>query len=372
MHSDGGGLYLAVKASGSKSWAFIWRKDGKRREMGLGSYPAVRLARARGLANEYREAVAEGRDPIAERRQDAEPSFGDCADQFLESMESQWRNNKHRAQWKMTLTHYAAALREKQVSEIDTGDVLAVLKPIWATKPETASRLRGRIERVLDYAKARGWRTGENPALWRGHLKNVLPQRQKLTRGHHAAMPHEEVAAFVARLQALNGVSARGLEFLILTAARTGEVRGATWAEMDLKNAVWIIPASRMKAGREHRVPLTPRAIEIVQAMKGQQVSDFVFPGQKADAPLSVMAFDMLMRRMKADAFTVHGFRSAFRDWVGDKTQFPREVAEAALAHTVGDATERAYRRGDALEKRRALMEAWALYCSAGPSTNDS
>ena len=364
MHSDGGGLYLLVKPSGSRSWVFVWKRDSRRREMGLGSYPTVRLAKARILVSEYRVAVAEGRDPILDRKKEQEPTFGECADLFLESMEKQWRNEKHRAQWRMTLEKYARPIREKKVSSVDTNDVLGVLKPIWGTKAETASRLRGRIERVLDYAKARGWRTGENPALWRGHLKNVLPQRQKLTRGHHAAMPHTEIAAFVARLRDQKGISARGLEFLILTASRTGEVRGMTWSEIELEARVWAIPAQRMKAGREHRVPLTQRCVDILQKMLEVKISDYVFPGQKEKMPLSVMAFDMLLRRLDVANFTVHGFRSAFRDWAGDATSFPREIAEAALAHTVGDATERAYRRSDALEKRRALMEAWEEYCN--------
>jgi len=363
MLGDGGGLYLNVKPSGAKSWAFIWKQNGKRNEMGLGAYPTVKLAKARTLAAECRQAVAEGRNPINERKKDAVPTFGDCADLFLASMEGQWRNEKHRAQWRMTLEQYASPLRGKLVSDISTDDVLKVLTPIWQSKAETASRLRGRIERVLDYAKARGWRTGENPALWRGHLKNILPARQKLTRGHHAAMPYRDVPAFVEKLPGKEAMAARGLEFLILTAARSGEVLGATWQEIDMENAVWTIPAKRMKAGKEHRVPLSPRALAIVKALYETRISDFVFPGQKKDRPLSGMSFEMLMRRMKADAFTVHGFRSAFRDWVGDETQFPRDIAEQALAHRVGDATERAYRRGDALAKRRRLMEAWATQC---------
>ncbi|MCC0035345.1 MAG: tyrosine-type recombinase/integrase [Hoeflea sp.] len=370
MLGDGGGLYLNVKPSGAKSWAFIWKQNGKRNEMGLGAYPTVKLAKARALAVECRQAVAEGRNPIAERKKDAVPSFGDCADMFLTSMEGQWRNEKHRAQWRMTLEQYASPLRAKSVSDISTDDVLNVLTPIWQSKAETASRLRGRIERVLDYAKARGWRTGENPALWRGHLKNILPARQKLTRGHHAAMPYRDVPAFMEQLPGKEAMAARGLEFLILTAARSGEVLGSTWSEMDLENAVWTIPAKRMKAGKEHRVPLSPRALAIVKELHETRISDYVFPGQRPNRPLSGMAFEMLMRRMKADAFTVHGFRSAFRDWAGDETQFSRDVAEEALAHRVGDATERAYRRADALEKRRQLMDEWQRYCLASTAKN--
>ncbi|MCC5955832.1 MAG: integrase arm-type DNA-binding domain-containing protein [Natronohydrobacter sp.] len=370
--SDGGGLYLLVKRTGAKSWVFMWKQQGKRREMGLGAFPAIKLAKARTLAAEHRATVAEGGDPIRERQQEVEPTFGECADRFLEAMEVQWRNPKHRAQWRMTLTKYAAPLREKRVSEISTNDVLAVLNPIWTKIPETASRLRGRIERVLDYARARGWRTGENPALWRGHLKSVLPAPTKLSRGHHAAMPYADLPDFLSRLRELNSVSAKALEFVILTAGRSGEVREAVWEEFDLAAALWTIPATRMKAGRVHRVPLMPRAVEILEYMSRIRVSDYAFPGQKPNRLLSLMAFEMQMRRLEADAFTVHGFRSAFRDWAGDQTDFPREVAEAALAHTVGDATERAYRRSDALDKRRALMEAWATYCSSGAHANGS
>jgi integrase len=286
-------------------------------------------------------------------------------------METQWRNPKHRAQWRMTLETYAAPLRAKRVSEIDTNDVLKVLTPLWTQIPETASRLRGRIERVLDYARARGWRTGENPALWRGHLRNVLPAPIKLGRGHHAAMPYADVPAFMERLRVLTGISSRALEFLILTAGRSGEIREARWEEVDLDTAVWSIPAGRMKAGREHRVPLVPRAVEILKGMQRLQVSEYIFPGQSPGRPLSLMAFEMLLRRLKTDAYTVHGFRSSFRDWAGDQTDYPREVAEAALAHSVGDATERAYRRGDALAKRRALMEAWAAHCAGDTGNAD-
>ena len=360
-HSDGGGLYLNVSKTGAKSWLFMWVVDGKRREMGLGGYPVVSLAKARKLASDCREAVEEGRDPIAEREKEAEPTFGECADQFLASMESSWRNEKHRAQWRMTLTQYCEPIRSKRVSAVGTDDVLKVLTPIWSEKPETASRLRGRIERVLDYAKAKGWRSGENPALWRGHLRNILPARQKLTRGHHAAMPYADIPAFMERLRASEAMAARALEFTILTAARSGETRGAVWSEVDLDKALWTIPANRMKAGREHRVPLPGQAVALLRELHELRTGDLVFPGQKRGKPLSVMAMDMLLRRMKVDV-TVHGFRSSFRDWCAEETSFPREVAEQALAHVVGDATERAYRRGDALEKRRELMEAWEAY----------
>ncbi len=370
MLGDGGGLYLDVKPKGAKSWAFIWKQSGKRREMGLGAYPAVKLGTARKLATDCREAVSQGRNPIAERHKEAEPTFGECTDKFLASMEGQWRNAKHRAQWRMTLTEYAAPISRMKVSDIGTDDVLKVLNPLWQSRPETASRLRGRIERVLDFAKVRGWRSGENPALWRGHLKSILPARQRLSRGHHAAMPFAQVPAFVERLRGQEAMSARALEFLILTAARSGEALEATWDEFDLDAGVWTVPAARMKAGKEHRVPLSKPALAIVQALHEVHVSHYVFPGYAKGKPLSNTAFAMLLKRMKADQYTPHGFRSAFRDWAGDATSFPRDVAEQALAHRVGDATERAYRRADALDKRRKLMTAWADYCGTARGGN--
>jgi integrase len=361
-HSDGGGLYLNITASGARSWVFMWKADGKRREMGLGPLRDVPLGKARERAAEARQKLADGLDPIAAR--DNKPqvmTFGEAADALIESMSSSWRNVKHRSQWKMTLTVYCEPLRSKPVMEVGTEEVLKVLKPLWITKPETASRLRGRIERVFDFARARGQGTGENPARWRGHLEAVLPKRAKLTRGHHKAMPFDEVPEFMVALREREGIAARALEFAILTAARSGEVFGASWDEFDLSARVWTVPAARMKAGREHRVPLSDRAVEILREMEQKWLGGHVFPGTKPGRPLSVMALEMVLRRMKVDV-TVHGFRSAFRDWAGERTHFPREVAEAALAHLVGDAVERAYRRGDALEKRRKLMDAWASF----------
>jgi integrase len=297
------------------------------------------------------------------------------ADQLIESMQDAWRNEKHRAQWTMTLRDYAKPLRSRPVNGITTEDVLAVLQPIWRTKPETASRLRGRIERVLDAAKARGYRSGENPAMWRGHLQRLLPPRQKLTRGHHAAMPYEDVPALVSVLRERMDISSRALEFTILTAARSGEVFGATWGEVDLKTKIWAVPAKRMKGGREHRVPLVDRAVELLEELKpldGEvDPRDLIFPGRKAGRPLSNMALNMLLRRLGHGDCTVHGFRSSFRDWAGECTEFPREIAEAALAHIVGDETERAYRRGDALEKRRRLMEVWAEFLNNGKAMSN-
>lgn len=364
-HSDGAGLYLNVSKTGSKSWVFMWNDKtiGKRREMGLGSYPDISLAMARKQADKLRVRIADGIDPLAERARLAEPTFEVCASMFLETMEPSWRNAKHRAQWHMTLGDaYCKSIRNKRVSQITTQDVLGVLTPIWNTKSETASRIRGRIERVLNFAKVKGWRDGENPAIWRGNLENVLPKRSSLTRGHHAAMDYQEIPAFMERLKSHEAMAARALEFVLYTAGRSSEVLEATWQEIDFEAEIWTIPATRMKAGKEHRVPLVPAAMALLQPLYEHRVSEFVFAGQKPNSPLSNMSMHMLLRRMKRDHVTVHGFRSSFRDWAGDKTTFAREVAEGCLAHEVGNAVERAYRRGDGLEKRRALMGAWAGY----------
>lgn len=366
-YEDGQGLRLVVSETGAKRWVLRITIAGKRVEMGLGGFPAISLAEARDKAGEARKLAKAGADPVAARRAERAPSttgtsFGEFAAALVDDIEAGFRNEKHRQQWRNTLATYCGPIWAKPVADITTDDVLECLKPIWTTKAETASRVRGRIERVLDAARAKGLRAGENPARWRGHLANLLPKRHKLTRGHHAAMPFAEVPAFLAKLRAVEGAPARALEFTILTAARSGEVLGARWSEIDLGAKVWTVPAARMKAGREHRVPLSPRAVAIIEAMAGARASDCVFPGARRGRPLSVMAMAMLLRQ-HAPGVTVHGFRSAFRDWCGERTHFPRELAEAALAHTVGDATERAYRRGDALEKRRELMEAWALFC---------
>jgi integrase len=281
-----------------------------------------------------------------------------------------FRNEKHKAQWKSTLATYAAPLKDKPVDTIGTDDVLAVLKPIWTTKPETASRVRGRIEKVLDAAKAKGFRQGENPARWRGHLDHLLPRQSKLARRHHAAMPYERVAAFIGELRQRESVAAPALEFCILTAARTGEVLGARWSEIDLDKRVWTLPPDRMKAGREHRVPLSDRAMSILRKLQEAKSGDFVFPGQVRNKPLSNVAMDMVIRRLKPENVTVHGFRSSFRDWAGNVSSFPREIVETALAHVIGDKAEQAYRRSDALDKRRKLMEAWAAYCEPKAPNN--
>ena len=366
-YSDGGNLYLIVSPSGSRKWVlrFTWR--GRAKEMGLGSATVVSLADAREKAAAARRKLADGLNPIDDRkRDDGIPTFGEMADSVRESLSAGFRNEKHKAQWKNTLATYAASLRSKPVDTVGTDDILAVLKPIWTEKAETASRLRGRIEKVLDAAKAKGFREGENPARWRGHLDHLLPRPSKLSRGHHAAMPYEEVAGFVAELRKRESPAALALEFCILTAARSGEVLGAKWSEIDLEKRVWTVPANRMKAGREHRVPLSGRTVSILKRLAELNTGEFVFPGQKPKKPLSDMAMEMVLRRMKIEGATVHGFRSSFRDWAGNVTNFPREVTETALAHVIGDKAEQAYRRSDALEKRRKLMDAWATYCEPG------
>ena len=363
-YSDGNNLYLIVSPTGSRKWVlrFTWR--GRAKEMGLGSASTVLLADARDKATAARRKVAQGLNPIEERRRDnGIPTFGEMADSVRETLVAGFRNEKHKAQWKMTLETYAAPLRGKPVDTIVTDDVLAILKPIWMTKSETALRLRGRIEKVLDAAKANGFRQDENPARWRGHLDHLLPKRPKLSRGHHAAMPYEELAKFIAKLRERNALAAQALELCILTAARSGEILGMRWDEVDLGKKLWIIPAERMKAGREHRVPLSSRAISILQKLEKIKLGEFVFPGQVRHKPLSNMAMEMVLRRMKLQNVTVHGFRSSFRDWAGNATNFPRELAETALAHVIGDKAEQAYRRSDAIEKRRKLMEAWANHC---------
>ncbi len=373
-HADGGGLYLSVGPGEARRWVFLFRWQGRLKEMGLGGLSSVSLSRAREKAGEARALVADGMNPI-EAKQAARrvPTFGEVADAVVQDLGPQWRNEKHKAQWAATLTTGAAKLRSVPVDRIETTDVLETLKPLWMTKPETASRLRGRIERVLDAAKAKGHRSGENPARWRGHLDHLLPKRQKLTRGHHAALPFADVPGFVGQLRERNAIAALALEFLILTAARSGEVRGAVWGEFDLAAKVWTVPAKRMKAAREHRVPLSARAVEIlaeVQTLTEGDPAAVVFPSTTGK-PLSDAAFSALLKRMGVGGeFTPHGFRSSFRDWAGEVSTFPREVAEQALAHVVGDATERAYRRGDALAKRRKLMDAWAGYCEPKRAAN--
>ncbi|MFM9974216.1 MAG: tyrosine-type recombinase/integrase [Beijerinckiaceae bacterium] len=372
-HGDGNGLYLYVDKSGARRWLFLFRWGGKLKEMGLGSASSVSLADARSRASVARAVLSSGQNPIIERRaandrRNTVPSFGSFTASLLPDICSGFRNEKHREQWASTLRTYAAPLNDLPVNIVTTAHVLEALNPIWHSRPETASRVRGRIERVLDAAKAKGFieHPWENPARWRGHLSNLLPRRPALSRGHHAAMPYMDVSGFLQDLRSRHSTAARALELTVLCASRSGETLGATWDEFDLAAGIWTLPARRMKAGRQHRVPLSPAALSLLKQHSAARTGDYVFPGLKAGRPLSNMAMEMQLRRMKLSHYTVHGFRSSFRDWAGETTVFPREIAEQALAHVVGDQTERAYRRGDALERRRELMNAWATFLGRG------
>lgn len=373
--ADGGGLYLQVSGKGGRSWVFRYRWQGKRPEIGLGPYPAVTLAEARRRAELGRSALADlpPRDPLAvlKAEEGTPTTFGEFAEEWLSSNLDDFRNAKHRQQWRNTLEAYARPLNDKPIDAIETAHVLQALQPIWNSKRETARRVRGRIERILDAAKAKGLRTGENPARWRGHLKAILPDQKKPVE-HHAAMPFEMLPGFMAQLRERDALSARALEFLILTGTRSGEGRGARWPEIDLEARVWTIPAERMKAKKAHRVPLSDAAMAVLEPLHEIKSGDgvFVFPKMGGEGFVSEAAIRNLMGRMGAGEWTIHGFRSTLRDWAGEATSFPRDVAEMALAHKVGDETERAYRRGDALEKRRALMQAWADFCSRAKSKN--
>lgn len=378
MYADGGGLYLRVTKEGTKNWVYRFMLNGRPRWMGFGPLALYGLQEARGKALDARRLRHEGIDPIEARRSarlqarlEAAKAltFKQCAESYISAHRAGWRNPKHAAQWEATLATYAEhVVGGLSVQAIDTALVLKVLEPMWTTKPETAGRVRGRIESILDWAKARGYRTGENPARWRGHLDKLLPARFKVRRvEHHAALPYAELPGFLATLREQEGIAARALEFAILTAARTGEVIGARWEEMDLLDKTWTLPAARMKAGREHRVPLSGRALAILEEMQAYRHPEeaFVFTGGKNGRPLSNMAFLMLLRRMGRGDLTAHGFRSTFRDWCAERTNFPTEVAEMALAHTVSDKTVAAYNRSDLFDRRRRLMTVWATLCTA-------
>jgi integrase len=392
MYADGGGLYLRVTAEGTKNWVYRFMLNGRPRWMGLGPLALYGLQEARGKALDARRLRHEGMDPIDTRRADRlrerleaakAMTFKQCAQTYIASHRAGWRNAKHAAQWDATLATYVAPIiGALPVQTIDTALVTKVLEQevgvapdqakvsLWTTRPETASRVRGRIEAILDWAKVRGYRDGENPARWRGHLDKLLPARGKVRKvEHHAALPYVELPSFMAALYGQAGTSARALEFAILVAARTGEVIGATWDEINWKEKVWVIAAGRMKAGKEHRVPLCTRALAILAELKPttEAASDqkqFVFEGRKSGKPIGAMAMDRFLERMNGDV-TVHGFRSTFRDWASEKTNFPSEVVEMALAHAVGNKVEAAYRRGDLFEKRRRLMDAWAEFCTS-------
>lgn len=365
IYADGAGLYLRVQGGNARSWVYIFRLEGRRREMGLGAPPAVGLARAREKAQAARESIADGLDPIAGRRTRREtPTFGELADAFIEDRKGTVRSDKSVARWARAIGDggYAQKLRPLRVDRVETDHVLAVLRSLWESHPSSAGLLRGYIETVLNIAKVSGHRSGDNPAAWKGHLEHILPARQRLSRGHHAALPFADVPSFLVKIRDNESMATRALEFTILTAARTSETLKANWEEIDLSTQVWTVPASRMKAAKEHRVPLSGPAVAILETVRaGPSATGPVFPGRRGKA-LSNMAMDMVLRRMDVGV-TVHGFRSSFRDWAGEMTDTPREVAEAALAHTVGNSAELAYRRGDALAKRRVLMEAWGSYC---------
>jgi integrase len=384
MHSDGGGLYLQVTEGADrtprKSWLFRYAVAGRERQMGLGPLSDVSLAEARDRALSARELRRAGTDPITEReasRAEAKlvaaktMSFDECATAYIAAHRAGWRNIKHANQWTSTISTYCSPIFGKlPVQLVDVGLVMKAIEPLWATKTETAGRVRGRIEQILDWAKVRGYRDGDNPARWRGHLDHLLPARGKISKvKHHPALPYAELPAFMEQLGRRDAVAGRALELAIFTAARTGEVIGAKWSEFDLKSRVWTIPSERMKGGREHRVPLSDAAMRIVRHVSTIRENDHVFAGDRANA-LSNMSLLMLLRRMGRADITAHGFRSTFRDWVEEQTDTPRAVAEMALSHSVGNAVEAAYRRGDLFEKRRVLMEKWGQFCDTPPATS--
>jgi integrase len=375
MYGDGGGLYLRVTPDGAKNWVFRFMLNGRARWMGMGPLHTVNLAEARKRAADHRLRRHDGIDPIEARRAERlqaqlvaakAVTFKECCESYIKSHRAGW-GNKNANQWIATLATYAEpVIGDLSAQAIDTALVHKVLEPIWTEKPETAGRVRGRIEAVLDWAKVRGYRVGENPARWRGHFDKLLPALSKVRKvEHHAALPYGELPDFLEALREQEGISARALEFAILMAARTGETIGARWNEIDLLEKTWTVPAERMKAGRQHRVPLSPRALAILEEMQAHRYGDdgFIFPGGNAGKPLSNMAFLMLLRRMDRSDLTAHGFRATFKTWASERTGFQNEIVEAALAHVVGSKVEQAYRRGDMFEKRRRLMDAWAEFC---------
>lgn len=366
---DGGGLWLITKGT-SRYWILDFTFRGRRRQMGLGPYPDTSLAKARDRAAKARQLIRDGIDPIEQRRLENAPArdvmtFGKYADGFIDEAVrvGRWRGAKTEARWRNMIENHAASLRDKPIADIAVDHVLAAIRPLWGAKQETAEKLREAIERVLDSAKVEGHRSGENPAAWKGNLEHVLHKPDALTsKGHHASMPHEDVPAFMVKLAGVAGVGARALEFAILTAVRSGEVRGALWSEIDLQKKIWSIPAERTKPGKPHRVPLSDKAVALLKTMAAQSINDLVFPGVRDKKPLSDMSLGKALKSAGGEGATVHGFRSSFRDWATEVAHAPREIAEAALAHAVGDAVERSYARSDALERRRALMQEWANY----------
>lgn len=375
MYADGLGLYLKVRAGNSKSWIFRYRTGGKLRDMGLGPFHTVSLAEAREKAEACRAMRLKGLDPLNERHKEQQArtaeaaeaiTFEKCAEAYITAHKAGWKNGKHADQWTTTLQTYVYPIfKDTPVAAIDDALVLKVLQPIWEEKTETAFRIRGRIERILDLARVMKYRTGDNPARWRGHLDHLLPKRSRVaTVNHHAALPIDETPGFIQTLQREETVVARALEFCILNATRTNETMGMRWSEYDEKARLWTAPGARMKAGRDHRIPLAPRSLSILAEMQDIRSGDFVFPGGVQERPLSSMAFLMLLRRLGRNDITAHGFRSTFRDWAAERTDFPNEVVEMALAHTISNKVEAAYRRGDLFDKRRQLAEAWAAFCA--------
>ncbi|MFK7793198.1 MAG: tyrosine-type recombinase/integrase [Devosiaceae bacterium] len=365
-HGDVRGLYLLVKPSGARSWVLRYQVHGRRRDLGLGAYPDVSLAMARERAAEARRLLANGEDPIAKKQQAKPKTFKAAALELIQSKRPGWKSAKHAAQWAATLETYVfPKLGQVQIAKIETADVISTLSPIWSEKPETANRVRQRIEAVIDYATALGIRSGDNPARWRGHLDHLLPNPKKVRSvRHHPALPHAEISSFMAALDQRSGVAARALAFTILTAARSGEARGMTWSEIDLDARLWMVPANRMKAGKEHRVPLTEAALALLG--NARDAGKLVFESEaKPNKPISDMSMTAVLRQMGYDAITVHGFRSTFRDWAGETTGFPREVIEAALAHGIKNKAEAAYARSDLFDKRRELMAAWAAIATS-------
>jgi integrase len=373
LYADGGGLYLRIGRGGSKSWVLRYMLAGKAREMGLGGQSKLSLADARKKAVAHRALLADKVDPLARRQaEDAAKkveaarsmTFDDCATTYRKAHEAGWKNAKHRQQWQNTIATYVSPVcGSVPVGDVDVAMVMKVLEPIWTTKPETATRVRGRIEAVLDWAKTRGYRASDNPARWRGHLSNLLPARAEVRAvEHHAALPYAEIGAFMTDLRSREGTAADALEFLILTAARTNEVIEARRQEIDFAARMWTMPAGRMKSRREHRVPLSAAALAVLEGTKGEGDA-FLFPGAKQGKGLSNMSMLNLLARMDRGDLTVHGFRSTFRDWAAERTNFPGEVVEMALAHVVEDRTEAAYKRTDLFNRRRLLMEEWAKYC---------
>lgn len=377
IYSDGDGLFIRVRKGGSRQWFFIYKRDNKRTEIGLGGYgqgtAPVSLALAREKAEAIRSKLARGFNPREERKPARVITFKHCMDELLASKEGSWKNDKHRAQWLMTLQDYAKPLHDLPVDQIAIGDVKACLMTHWQDRPVTADRLRGRMQAVIDYGIAHGWRTAHNPARWQGLLDKVMPPRKKASDSHHAALKYTDAAMTAKGLRKSAGTAARIVEFLMLTAARSGEARFATFDEIDFEARTWTVPADRMKAGKEHVVPLTDRAIHILQALRQRSTGKLVFAGAVNDRPISDTAMTKALRRASPDkAATLHGLRSTFRDWCGDKTTFARDVAEAALAHAISDKTEAAYRRGNALDKRREMMTAWEEYLAVAPKTAEA